>query len=156
MTGTVEFVHLTGAAGADPESRETAEAVEGRGLRGDRYFENAGTFSTPGEERTRDVTLIEAESLEQAEADYGVDFAPGVHRRNITVRGVGLNKLVGKRFRVGDVVLEGAELCEPCDYLERTLEQAGVQDALVHRGGLRCAVVDGGEIAVGDDVALDA
>jgi len=156
MTGTVEFVHLVEESGADPEPRETAEAVSGKGLRGDRYFENEGTFSTPDEEPTRDVTLIEAEALEQAEADYGVAFDPGVHRRNVTVRGVGLNNLVGTRFRVGDVVLEGDELCEPCDYLERKLEQEGVQDALVHRGGLRCAVVDGGEIAVGDDVAPDA
>jgi MOSC domain-containing protein YiiM len=156
MTGTVEFIHLTREAGADPESQEAAEAVAGKGLRGDRYFENAGTFSTPGEERKRDVTLIEAEALEQAEADYGVEFEPGVHRRNVTVRGVGLNTLVGKRFRVGGVLLEGAELCEPCDYLERKLAQEGVQNALVHRGGLRCAVVDGGEIAVGDDVTPDA
>lgn len=152
MTGTVEFVHLAPEAGADPEPQERAEAVPGKGLRGDRYFENVGTFSTPDEERKRDVTLIEAEALEQAEADYDVEFDPGVHRRNVTVRGVGLNQLLGERFRVGDVVLEGDELCEPCTYLERELEQEGVQDALVHRGGLRCAVVEGGEIAVGDDV----
>jgi hypothetical protein len=76
MTGTVEFVHLAEESGADPEPRETAEAVSGKGLRGDRYFENEGTFSTPDEETKRDVTLIEAEALEQAEADYGVAVRP--------------------------------------------------------------------------------
>lgn len=152
MTGTVDSIHVASEAGADPEPREHAEAVAGKGLRGDRYFENAGTFSTKDEERTRDVTLIEAEALEQAEADYGVAFEPGVHRRNVTVRDVGLNNLVGEQFRVGDVVVEGTELCEPCSYLEQKLEQKGVQDALVHRGGLRCAIVEGGEITVGDDV----
>lgn len=156
MTGTVEFVHLAPEAGADPEPREGVEAVAGKGLRGDRYFADEGTFSTEDETRTRDVTLIEAEALEQAEQRYGVEFEPGVHRRNVTVRDVGLNHLVGERFRVGDAVLEGDELCEPCSYLERTLEQAGVEDALVHRGGLRCAVLEGGEIAVGDDVATEA
>lgn len=155
MTGTVDAIHVASEAGADPEPQETVEAVAGKGLRGDRYFENAGTFSTDGEERTRDVTLIEAEALEQAETDYGVAFEPGVHRRNVTVRGVGLNHLVGERFRVGDVVVEGAELCEPCSYLERILEQEGVENALVHRGGLRCAVVEGGEITVGDDVVTE-
>ncbi|MFB6220586.1 MAG: MOSC domain-containing protein [Halolamina sp.] len=155
MTGTVEFVHVATEAGASPEQQDAVEAVAGEGLRGDRYFDDAGTFSTEGEEKRRDVTLIEAEALEQAEDEYDVSFAPGVHRRNVTVRGVGLNRLVGKRFRVGDVVLEGEELCEPCNYLERTLEQKGVEDALVHRGGLRCAIVESGEITVGDDVVAE-
>lgn len=153
MSGTVEFVHVAREAGAPPEQREAAEAVVGKGLQGDRYFENEGTFSTDDEDRTRDVTLIEAEAIEQAEAEYDVRFEPGAHRRNLTVRGVGLNRLLGERFRVGDAVVEGSELCEPCTYLERKLAEKGVQEALVHRGGLRCAIVEGGEIAVGDDVA---
>jgi len=152
MTGTVEYVHVAGEAGAPPEQQESVKAVVEKGLQGDRYFENEGTFSSEDAERKRDVTLIEAEAIEQAEDEYDVRFEPGVHRRNITVRGVGLNRLVGKRFRVGDAVIEGVELCEPCTYLERKLEEKGVQEALVHRGGLRCAVVESGEIAVGDDV----
>ncbi|NHX35937.1 MULTISPECIES: MOSC domain-containing protein [Halolamina] len=152
MTGTVESVHVAGEAGAPPERREAVDAVVGKGLQGDRYFENEGTFSEEGEDRTRDVTLIEAEAIEQAEAEYDVSFDPGAHRRNLTVRGIGLNRLLGERFRVGDAVVEGTELCEPCTYLERELEEKGVQEALVHRGGLRCAIVEGGEIGVGDDV----
>jgi hypothetical protein len=152
MTGTVEYVHVAGEAGASPERRESVEAVVGKGLRGDRYFEDEGTFSTDDEDRTRDLTLIEAEAIEQAEADYEVEFEPGVHRRNLTVRGVGLNRLLGEQFRVGDAVVEGTELCEPCTYLERKLAEKGVQEALVHRGGIRCEIVEGGEIAVGDDV----
>mgnify|MGYP000504202716 FL=1 len=152
MTGTVEYVHVAGEAGAPPERRESVDAVVGKGLQGDRYFENEGTFSSDDEARTRDVTLIEAEAIEQAEAEYDVSFEPGAHRRNLTVSGVGLNRLLGERFRVGDAVVEGTELCEPCTYLERKLEAKGVQEALVHRGGLRCAIVEGGEIGVGDDV----
>lgn len=152
MTGTVEQIHVAGEAGAPPEARESVEAVLGKGLQGDRYFENEGTFSTDEADRARDLTLIEAEAIEQAEADYDVSFEPGIHRRNLTVRGVGLNRLLGERFRVGDVVVEGSELCEPCSYLERKLEEKGVQEALVHRGGLRCKIIEGGEITVGDDV----
>lgn len=150
MTGTVEHVHVAPGAGDPPEARDRVEAVAGKGLSGDRYFENAGTFSDSDRDVRRDVTLIEAEALDAVEADYGIALEPGVHRRNVTVRGVPLNHLVGRRFRVGDAVLEGAELCEPCSYLERELAEEGVREALVHRGGLRCAVVDGGEIAVGD------
>ena len=152
MTGTVEYVHVAGEAGAPPEGRESVDAVAGKGLQGDRYFEDEGTFSSEGERRKQDVTLIEAEAIEQAEAEYDVSFEPGAHRRNLTVSGVGLNRLLGERFRVGDAVVEGTELCEPCTYLERKLEAKGVQEALVHRGGLRCAIVEGGEIGVGDDV----
>lgn len=152
MTGTVEFVSVANEAGAPPEQRESVQAVVEKGLRGDRYFENEGTFSSDDTKGTRDVTLIEAEAIEQAEAENDVRFEPGAHRRNITVRGVGLNRLLGQRFRVGDAVVEGAELCEPCTYLERKLEDKGVQEALVHRGGLRCAIVESGVISVGDEV----
>lgn len=155
MPGTVEHIHTASEAGGTPEPHDAVEAVAGKGLKGDRYFEDAGTFSTPDEERIRDVTLIEAEALDAVETDYDIELEPGIHRRNVTVRGVALNHLVGERFRVGDVVLEGYELCEPCSYLEQKLEREGVRNALVHRGGLRCAVIEGGEIAVGDAVETD-
>lgn len=152
MTGTVEFIHIAGEAGDDPEAHDSIEAVEEEGLRGDRYFKGVGTFSDSDREVRRDVTLIEAEALEAVEADYDITLEPGVHRRNVTVRGVPLNHLVGRQFRVGAAVLEGVELCEPCSYLERKLAEEGVREALVHRGGLRCAVVEGGDLSVGDGV----
>jgi len=68
------------------------------------------------------------------------------------VRGVSLNHLVGTEFGVGEAVCRGTELCEPCSYLERHLESNGVRNALVHRGGLRCRILDGGRIRVGDGV----
>jgi MOSC domain-containing protein YiiM len=70
----------------------------------------------------------------------------------VTTRGVALNHLVGERFRVGDVVCAGAELCAPCSYLEQLLEREGIYDALVHRGGLRARVVTDGTIRVGDQL----
>lgn len=152
MPGTVEFIHVASEGGGTPESQDCVEAVAGEGLRGDRYFADAGTFSDSDRDVPRDVTLIEAEALDAVEDDYDVDLDPGVHRRNLTVRGVALNHLVGRQFRVGDAVFEGAELCEPCSYLEQKLERDGVRKALVHRGGLRCAVVESGEIDVGDRV----
>lgn len=154
MTRTVEHVHVAPESGDPVERRERVEAVAGRGIRGDRYFAGAGSFSrgTEADARRWAITLIEAEALEAVETDYGIELDPGEHRRNVTVRGVALNHLVGRRFRVGGAVCEGVELCEPCDYLERSLEKRGVRDALVHRGGLRCRVVESGEIAVGDEV----
>lgn len=155
MTGVVEHVHVTPESGADPEPRERVEAVAGRGLRGDRYFEETGTFSQSARDAPRDLTLIEAEAIEAIERDYDIDLEPGVHRRNVTVRGVALNHLVGRTFRLGDAVVEGAELCEPCSYLEGLLGEDGVRESLVHRGGLRCRIVEDGEVAVGDVVAVE-
>ncbi|MFC4359376.1 MOSC domain-containing protein [Halobium salinum] len=154
MTGIVEHVHLAPESGAAVESRERVEAVAGRGLRGDRYFGAEGAFSQGSDDDTADraVTLIEAEALDAVEDDYDIGLEPGEHRRNVTVRGVALNHLVGRRFRVGEAVCEGVELCEPCNYLERSLSKRGVEDALVHRGGLRARIVESGEIAVGDSV----
>jgi MOSC domain-containing protein YiiM len=111
---------------------------------------------SPGEAASRsgsDLTLIEREALAAVEDDYDIGLEPGVHWRNLTTEGVALNHLVGERFRVGRAVCVGEELCEPCSYLERKLEREGIREALVHRGGLRAHIVEGGTVAVGNAVA---
>jgi MOSC domain-containing protein YiiM len=145
--GVVRAIHVAAEQGDPVEPRETVRAVAGRGLRGDRYFDGTGTFA---DRAGSDLTLIEREALAAVERDHGLDLDPGVHRRNLTTEGVALNHLVGERFRVGEAVCVGTELCEPCAYLERHLGREGVREALVHRGGLRARVVDGGRIGVGD------
>ncbi|WP_255195532.1 MOSC domain-containing protein [Halorarius litoreus] len=149
--GTVEYVHVAPEEGAPPQEVDRAEAVARRGLRGDRYFADAGTFA---DRSGSDLSLIEAEALDGVERDYGITLEPGLHRRNVTTRGVALNHLVGREFLVGDVLCEGTELCEPCSYLERHLAKEGIREALVHRGGLRATIVEGGTIEPGDAVRL--
>ena len=148
--GTVVAIHVAPEAAAPVEGVDAVEAVAGRGLRGDRYFDEAGTFSGVAG-GGRHLTLVEAEAIEAIEREADVALAPGAHRRNLTTRGVALNHLVGERFRVGDVVCEGVRLCEPCAHLQ-SLTEDGVLDALVHRGGLRADVLEGGTIRVGDEV----
>ncbi|WP_254535090.1 MOSC domain-containing protein [Halomarina litorea] len=154
-SGTVAAVHVAPESGAPVVERASVEAVAGRGLRGDRYFEDRGTFSQSANDIPRDITLIERETLERVERDYDIALSPGEHRRNVTVSGVALDHLVGRRFRVGEVVCEGVERCEPCSYLERSLEKRGIREAMVHRGGLRARIVESGTIAVGDAVETD-
>jgi hypothetical protein len=148
----VVAVHVAPEAGAPTEARDRVEAVADRGLRGDRYFAETGTFSDSARDVARDVTFVEREALDAVARDYGVEVAPGDHRRNVTTAGVGLNRLVGRRFAVGDAVFEGGELCEPCSYLEETLGREGVREALVHRGGIRARVVESGSFGPGDAV----
>lgn len=154
---TVERIFVAPDGGAAMREKPAVEAVAGRGVRGDRYFEDVatGTFVTWEREDDRpngyDLTLIEQEAVAAIEREAGIDLAPGEHRRNVETRGVALNHLVDERFRIGDVVCRGDRLCEPCDYLQRRTA-AGVRDALRHRGGLRADVVEGGTIRAGDPV----
>lgn len=123
-------------------------AVAGRGLEGEYHF-----FSGEGvqPERDRELTLIATEALEALDAEHDIRLTPAETRRNVATRGVDLNSLEGRRFRVGEVECRGIELCEPCKNLVR-LTEPGVLRGLVHRGGLRAAILTDGEIAVGDEV----
>ena len=153
MPGEVISIHIAPKAEAAPVAVAEVNAVPGKGLKGDRYAEKIGTWSdTPG--TGREVTLIESEQIEALEREFGVRLAPGESRRNITTRGVALNDLVDKEFRVGDVVLRGMRLAEPCAHLQRLIGQEAALKGLVHRGGLRCDIVSGGTIRVGDVVAV--
>ena len=143
MAGAVESIHIARRAKQLPETVERATAVAGRGLEGDRYHDGKGTFSHW--RGRRDLTLVEAEALEEAALE------PGEARRNVVVRGVDLNGLVGRRFRVGAVECEALELSPPCKHLEK-LTRPGVMRALAGRGGVRAAILADGEIAVGDAV----
>src|SRR3954471_22075211 len=131
------------AAAAAMQHVDRAVARAGRGLDGDRYFDERGTFSNV-HGRGYDLTLVDAEVLDE------LDLSPEDARRNVVTRGIDLNALVGERFQVGDVACCGARLCEPCAHLERLTP--GTLRPLIHKGGLRADVLSDGPIAVGDQV----
>lgn len=144
--GTVAHIFVAAARGEPMTSLEEAEAIAGRGLSGDRYAD-PGNRSSPGGQ----VTLIELEHIEAFSRELGLPLAPDGPRRNLVTRGVRLNGLVGERFRVGEVQLEGMKLCEPCRlFAERTHSE--VLKFFVHKGGLRARIVEGGTIRLGDPV----
>jgi MOSC domain-containing protein YiiM len=142
--GRVEGIFIASAAEAPIVTLSEASAVAGRGLEGDRYYDGAGTFS-PGGGSGRHLTLVDAAALEEA----GVE--PSESRRNVVVRGIDLDALMGRAFRIGEVECVGRRRCEPCAHLQR-LTRPGVLRALVHRGGLRADIVTGGTLRVGDEV----
>jgi hypothetical protein len=123
---------------------DSAVALPGRGLVGDRYAKGEGTFSGPG--RGYELTLVEAEVLDEIQLSW--EDA----RRNIVTTGLSLNALVGKRFHVGPVECVGRRLAEPCAHLEN-LARPGLLRPLVHRGGLRADILSSGTISVGDEIA---
>lgn len=148
LGGTVEALAIAPTAEAPMQLLDTAQALTDRGLQGDRYADRAGTFSPrAGRRPGYDLTLMAVEVLEDlAEAGHTIDFT--ATRRNILTRGIDVNALVGRRFRIGDVLCEGRRLCEPCVHLER-LSGPNVLRPLIHRGGLRVDVLTDGQIKLG-------
>jgi MOSC domain-containing protein YiiM len=144
--GRVVGIFLTSEHGELPESVDRARALAGKGLEGNRYF-----YANGGAPDGRALTLIAAEALEALEQETNIVLSAAETRRNVLTRGIDVNALVGKRFRVGDVECLGVELCEPCTHLQ-SMTQPGVIKGLVHRAGLNADILNDGEIAIGDAV----
>ena len=152
--GTVIAIHIAPTGAAPMRSVTNAKAVVGRGLEGDRYYSKLGTYSNQAGSG-RDVTLIEIEAIDALKRDYEVELDASRSRRNIVTQGVPLNHFVEKEFKIGDVVLRGTRLCEPCAHMEK-LTVKGAMRGLVHRGGLRAEIISGGSIHVGDTIQFQA
>ncbi len=134
-TGTVESIHIAAAARERMQSLDQARAIPGVGLEGDRYALRQGTFFKPLPDF--ELTLIEGEAVEALRRDYDVDLDCGEIRRNLVTRGVPLNHLVGREFRIGEVRIRGIRLCEPCAHLQKLTGRPAIIKGLRHRGGLR-------------------
>lgn len=139
--GTIEAIVLAPDREAPVRSVSAARAVPGRGLEHDRYHAGAGTFAS-GRAGSA-LTLVDAAVLDE--------LGPVDHRRNVVVRGIDVNALVGRDFVLGAVACRGRRLAEPCAHLDR-LNGGGLLRPLVHRGGLRADIVSEGTIHVGDPV----
>lgn len=151
LAGVVEQIAVATHAEAGMQLLERARAVAGRGLEGDRYASNAGTFSPrAGHRPGYELTLIAAEVVEELTArDASLDFLST--RRNILTRGIDVNALVGRDFEIGGVRCRGLRLAEPCAHLER-LSGPGLLRPLIHRGGLRADIRTGGDLRPGDSI----
>jgi hypothetical protein len=154
--GTLLHIHVAPEGSAAMRALAEARLVAGRGIEGDRYFLGTGTYSAKPE--VREVSLIEEEVLDAlARNDPPLQggpvlLSPEEHRRNLTVRGVPLNHLVGRRFAIGaEVILRGGRLNFPCKYLEKLLNKP-VFLPLYNRSGLNCSIERGGLIRPGDAV----
>ena len=133
------------------EPVEKVEAVADAGLRGDRYAQRTGYWSGIDECQ---VTLIEGEVVDQIDRETDVEIEHGEHRRNIITRGIRLLDLAGKRFAVGEAILEYDRPRPPCRYVE-ALTQPGMMAALAGgRGGVCARVVKSGTIRIDDRIEV--
>lgn len=140
-SGRVEWIGLRPARAAPMVAVPDAVAVAGKGLRGDRYAGSNGK---------RGVTLIQFEHLGVVAALSGHEnIAPALLRRNVVVSGLPLVALKGRRFRIGEVLLEGTDECDPCSQMETALGPGGY-NAMRGHGGLCARILEGGLLRIGD------
>ena len=138
--GEVVSIHLARQRDGAAEAVERATVQTNYGLVGDwRSLRN----------RAGQLTLIEAEVLEEVGRLLGSRVPSGASRRQVVVRGIRLNELLGQRIRLGAIRLFVETPCDPCARMEETIG-AGARKALEGRGGVRCFVMAGGELCVGD------
>ena len=145
--GRVEWIGLRPKRDVPMREVQAVDAIAGAGLAGDRYASGSGK---------RGVTLIQAEHLPAIASLSGHDtVAPALLRRNLVVSGIALVALQGRRFRIGDVLLEGTDSCDPCSRMEAALGPGGY-NAMRGHGGLCARILEGGTLHVGDSVAVVA
>jgi len=140
--GRVDWIGLRPARDVPMHAVEEAEATAGKGLSGDRYGSGSGK---------RGITLIQAEHLPVIAALVGREVLPALLRRNVVVSGIPLIALKARQFRIGEVVLQGTDPCDPCSRMETALG-AGGYNAMRGHGGLCARIVSGGNFRIGDEV----
>lgn len=152
-SGTIDHLFITDAMSQPMRAQPELIAVAGKGIEGDRYMLATGTYSKKPEPG-RQITLVEGEVLDWLKSEHGLTVRPEDCRRNVVTRGIELNPLVGKELTVGPVRVLVHRLCQPCRYIEKLLEQPDLYERWWDKGGLRCEILDGGTIRVGDRVAV--
>tara|TARA_B100001109_G_scaffold91280_1_gene74279 strand:- start:72 stop:518 length:447 start_codon:yes stop_codon:yes gene_type:complete len=123
------------------------EVLANQGIIGDRHFKE---FNDPYSQ----LSLIESENIDYYNIKYGLNIPYIDFRRNIITRGIKLNDLIGKKFLIGEVELEGIDLCRPCRHLCELLDQDNIIKEFLRRGGLRCQILSSSSIEVGNKIKV--
>ena len=124
---------------------DSIEVIVNQGIVGDRHFKK---FNDPYNQ----ISLIESEAIDNYNIKFGLNISYIDFRRNIITKGTKLNDLVGKKFKVGTVELEGLDLCRPCRHLSEILNQNNIIKEFLRKGGLRCQILSSSNINVGDKI----
>ena len=129
------------------EEVETIEVLANKGVVGDRHFDN---YNDP----YCQLSLIEAENIDEYNLKFGLNIPYLDFRRNIITKGIKLNDLVGKKLSIGNVEVEGIDLCRPCRHLTDMLDQENILKEFLRKGGLRCQILSSSKIKVGDTIKV--
>ena len=123
------------------------EVKADKGIVGDRHFSD---FNDP----YCQLSLIESENIDYYNTKYGLNIPYINFRRNIITKKIELNYLVGKKFLIGEVEVEGVDLCRPCKHLTQMLNQENILKEFLRRGGIRCRILTSSKISIGDKIEI--
>ena len=146
--GKVLEIGICKSKGSKIVSVKEVEAIKGKGLTNDRKFKE-------NNEITRQITLIEIESINQYNTLSKTTIPAINFRRNIVTKDIKLNELVGKEFFIGNVKIKGHDFCRPCKYLQDLLKEKNFVKKLLNTGGLRCEILSNGKIFVDDQITFN-
>ena len=156
MSGKVTHIFISPNEGEPMQELQQVKAIEELGLEGDRYAGERGAWSKSKRKVIRQVSLIEQEAIDRANASLKISFLLKETRRNIVVSDFPLNGLIGKEFMVGSVRMRGVELCDPCQRPSKLAGKPGFEESFTSYGGLRAEILTTGQICVGDIIYVDA
>jgi len=123
------------------------ELLSGKGAVGDRHFHENNDVRSQ-------VTLIESENIDYYNNKFKTDYSYIDFRRNVVTKGIQLNNLVGKKLLIGNVEVQGHDLCRPCKHLEETLKGQDIIKEFLRRGGLRCEILNSGIVNIEDEIKV--
>ena len=126
---------------------ESINVLANKGIVGDRHFDD---YNDP----YCQLSLIESENIDYYNTKFGLNINYVDFRRNIITRGIELNHLVGKKLKIGNVEVEGIDLCRPCKHLTEILNQDNILKEFLRKGGLRCQILNSSKISVGDTIKI--
>ena len=129
------------------EEFDSIEVVANKGIVGDRHFKD---FNDP----YCQLSLIESENIDYYNVKYGLNIPYVNFRRNIVTKGIQLNDLIGKKLKIGEVEVEGIDLCRPCRHLTEMLGQVNILKEFLRKGGLRCQILSSSNIKIGDSIKI--
>ena len=141
--GIVVEIGISKNKGEKIKNSTEVEVIKGKGIVFDRKFKT-------NNDKNRQITLIEKENINYYNDIAKTKITALDFRRNIVTQNIKLNDLVGKEFFIGKIKVKAHDLCRPCKYLQERLKQNNIIKEFMHKGGLRCEILDDGEIAVGD------
>ena len=139
--GRLDAIFIKRAHGGPMDARANAALNEGRGL--------AGNANQGGR---RQVTLVARERWDELMREVGASLGPDARRGNLVLTGIDLEDSRGRTLRVGSCRLRINGETRPCEQMEAAAQ--GLQRAMEPHwgGGAFGEVLQGGTIAIGDEV----
>ena len=126
---------------------KSIDVLANKGIVGDRHFNE---YNDP----YCQLSLIESENIDYYNTKYGLNIPYTDFRRNVITKGINLNNLIGKKLHIGNVKVEGVDLCRPCKHLTEMLNQENILKEFLRKGGLRCQILTSSSISIGDKIKI--